>query len=102
VSLEQLIQHGLFDILPELEDDAHWAGWAERVIDLRNVLLFSKPAPTSKTEIRKLITISYSCFGNGFARIAPETNFATQPARVLVQSEVQHDTAPASLTLAVG
>lgn len=68
VSLEQLIQYGLFNILPELGVEQHWEHWAHSVKRLRVVLLQSpKRAQTSKTEIRKMITIGQGCFGNGFA-----------------------------------
>jgi hypothetical protein len=66
VSLQQLIDVGLFDILPELEEKQHWKFWAKRIKELR-VAYFRDSTQTTKSEMQKTLAIAQTCFGDNFA-----------------------------------
>ncbi|KAL4860392.1 hypothetical protein BDV12DRAFT_181650 [Aspergillus spectabilis] len=65
VSLQQLIDLGLFELHPGLENQDRWASLAIRVVELRTNFV-NLPA-TACSEVRKAITIAQCCFGDRWA-----------------------------------
>lgn len=66
-NMQSLIDAGLFELKPELEDKSKWDEWANRVVCLRKPFKTSQDTPTAThTEVRKAITIATACFGAGW------------------------------------
>lgn len=63
-SLKALIDNGVFELCPGMENKAHWHDWANRTVDLREPFRTNiAPAPTSKRDLRVALVIAESCFG---------------------------------------
>lgn len=62
VSLQRLIDSGLFELHPGLGDEDGWSSLENRVLVLRQNLTSSVPATPS--EVRKAIAIAQCCFGD--------------------------------------
>ncbi|KAB8238172.1 uncharacterized protein BDW43DRAFT_321241 [Aspergillus alliaceus] len=60
VSLQRIIDLGLFELYPELGDRSKWNIWAKRVIKLREI--FAHPCLTTHSEVRRALTIAQGCF----------------------------------------
>ncbi|KAL8696307.1 MAG: hypothetical protein Q9201_007726 [Fulgogasparrea decipioides] len=66
-NMQSLIDAGLFELKPELEDKSKWDEWADRVVCLRKPFKTSQDTPTAThTEVRKAITVATACFGAGW------------------------------------
>lgn len=66
VSLGRLIQAGLFDLYPELDDAEGRNTWAKRVLELR--ALWSTEQHTTADEFRKAMGIARGCFSTAFMK----------------------------------
>ena len=67
-SVQRMIDAGLFELHPNLEDRHSWKLWAKRVVKLREPITKSQPSTfTARTEIRKAICIAHGCFGDRWA-----------------------------------
>ena len=63
VSMQTLIDNGLFDLLPGLDDEDSWTYWANRVVQLRAPFNnITAPSATYKLALRKAIMLAGSCF----------------------------------------
>ncbi|KAJ5100989.1 hypothetical protein N7456_007041 [Penicillium angulare] len=62
VSLQQMIELGLFELHPGLSDKDRWGSLAKRVLELRRESTSSHT--TTPAEIRRAITIAQCCFGD--------------------------------------
>ncbi|PYI05903.1 hypothetical protein BO78DRAFT_419221 [Aspergillus sclerotiicarbonarius CBS 121057] len=62
VSLQQMIDHGLFDLYPRLRNQDKWNLLAIRVLELRED--FAQLPSTTPFEVRKAIEIAQGCFTN--------------------------------------
>lgn len=62
VSLQQMVNSGLFELHPVLGNKDGWDFLASRVLDLRKGL--TTLVPITPSEVRKAITIAQSCFGD--------------------------------------
>lgn len=63
--MQSLIDAGLFELKPELEDKSKWVELAKRVVCLREAFEVSQDAPTAThAEFRKAIAIASACFGD--------------------------------------
>ena len=67
ISLQQLLDMGLFKLCPELKDERHWLKWANRVVDIRDKMVRDTTEPTDKNEVRTAITIAQACYGSRWA-----------------------------------
>ncbi|CEL01151.1 hypothetical protein ASPCAL00742 [Aspergillus calidoustus] len=65
VSLQQLIDLGLFELHPGLENQKGWALLVRRVLELRTN--FANLPATTCSEVRKAITIAQCCVGDRWA-----------------------------------
>ncbi|KXX73623.1 hypothetical protein MMYC01_210142 [Madurella mycetomatis] len=64
-TMQKLIDLGIFELVKELSEEDLWKKLALRVLDLREELLPSAPAPSATHfEVRKAITIADACFGD--------------------------------------
>lgn len=66
--MQDLLESGLFELMPEFEDQVSWNSWANRVVELRAP--FNKAMDISQSnhyEVRRAITIAESCFPGRWA-----------------------------------
>ena len=64
-SMQKMIDLGLFELQPDLEDRDKWNSWADRVVELRRPIKYSRDSPlVTRTEVRKAIFIAQGCFGD--------------------------------------
>ena len=62
-NIQELIDSGLFDLMPEFEDRSLWTEWANRVLKLREPFKSAQPIANSvHREVRTAITIAERCF----------------------------------------
>lgn len=57
VTIDNLIQRGLFDINPELKDEAQWSNWANRVNQLR-YLIQKGPIDIQRSDIQAAMNVA--------------------------------------------
>ena len=61
--MQTLIDNGLFDLLPGLDDEDSWTYWGNRVVQLRAPFNnITAPSATYKLALRKAIMLAGSCF----------------------------------------
>lgn len=65
-TMQNIMDHGLLELLEELGDRLKWKKWAQIVVDLRETfgLRFET---TDRADVRRAITIASGCFGDRFA-----------------------------------
>lgn len=62
LSMQELIEHGLFDILPDLGDKSYWFQWAKRVNELRVLVAGSTTKiEASDVQISARIAKTFGC-----------------------------------------
>ena len=64
-NMKRLVEHGLFELEPELADERSWCKWADRVLCLREPFKSRQDAPpTTCAEVQTAINIAEACFGH--------------------------------------
>lgn len=79
VSLQRMIDLGLFELHSGLGNRDGWNRWARRVTELRLDFQTGSPNPTTRSVVRKAITLAQSCFGDRWAAPLAAMLLALQP-----------------------
>ncbi|KAE8346757.1 hypothetical protein BDV24DRAFT_123427 [Aspergillus arachidicola] len=79
VSLQRMIDLGLFELHSGLGNRDGWNRWASRVTELRLDFQTGSPNATTRSEVRKAITLAQSCFGDRWAVPIAAMLLALQP-----------------------
>ncbi|RAQ52006.1 hypothetical protein AFGD_006333 [Aspergillus flavus] len=79
VSLQRMIDLGLFELHSGLGNRDGWNRWASRVTELRLDFQTGSPNPTTRSVVRKAITLAQSCFGDRWAAPLAAMLLALQP-----------------------
>ncbi|KAB8207038.1 hypothetical protein BDV34DRAFT_223912 [Aspergillus parasiticus] len=79
VSLQRMIDLGLFELHSGLGNRDGWDRWANRVTELRLDFQTGSPKPTTRSVVRKAITLAQSCFGDRWAVPLAAMLLALQP-----------------------
>jgi hypothetical protein len=68
-TMQDLIENGLFELMPEFEDQASWDLWANRVIQLRDPFRGGTIGinRSDHSEVRRAISIAETCFPGRWA-----------------------------------
>jgi len=67
-TMKNLVESGLFQLMPEFEDQESWNQWADRVVELR--VPFNEKIninQSDRSEVRRAIIIAESCFPGRWA-----------------------------------
>ncbi|KAK6829069.1 hypothetical protein RU639_003704 [Aspergillus parasiticus] len=79
VSLQRMIDLGLFELHSGLGNRDGWNRWASRVTELRLDFQTGSPNPTTRSVVRKAITLAQSCSGDRWAVPLAAMLLALQP-----------------------
>lgn len=62
-SFQELVDLGLFELVPALRNEANWHLWVRPVLKLRNTIREPASSDATQDEVRKAITIAGAAFG---------------------------------------
>lgn len=81
ISMQQMIELGLFELQPDLAKQDKWCQWANTVLKLRTPFAISQGASsTTHAEVRKAVTIA-GCLGDRWAVPMAAMLLALKPRR---------------------
>ncbi|KAK7738322.1 hypothetical protein SLS53_006131 [Cytospora paraplurivora] len=78
-SLQQLIDLGLFSLVPQMRDEESWGSWARPVVGFRKCFNDTADVYASRTEVRRAITIAEGAFGGPWTIPVSAMLLALQP-----------------------
>ncbi|KAF3032321.1 hypothetical protein E8E12_002369 [Didymella heteroderae] len=79
-TMQNLIDSGLFKLMPELESKESWNKWADRVVELRGQFnIHNNVGLSDRPDVRRAITIAETCFPGQWALLVAVMLLALKP-----------------------
>lgn len=81
-SIKKLIDNGLFQFYPDLEDESRWTEWATRVVQLREPFACSQRPLATHAEVRVAITMAQEFYGGRWTVPMAAMLLSLKPRRI--------------------